>query len=162
MSTSACSTSRSRTPTPDALRRSRITDLRLRRSASSCGGIILPEPCGRSTRMTSAPRSASSIAANGPGPIPASSMTRAPARGPSALAPAARIAAASPPAGIRTSRFCGRPGKRSPYACRQMEHMPRRCERTGARYGPALKKGGRPWISAWLLSIGSWLRWRGA
>ena len=30
-----------------------------------------------------APRSASSVAANGPGPIPASSMTRSPANGPS-------------------------------------------------------------------------------
>jgi hypothetical protein len=39
-------------------------------------------PPGRSTRMTSAPMSASSIPANGPGPIPASSTIVVPDRGP--------------------------------------------------------------------------------
>ena len=35
-----------------------------------------PTACVRSTRTTSAPRSARSMAANGPGPMPASSTTR--------------------------------------------------------------------------------------
>ena len=39
-------------------------------------------PGARSTRITSAPMSASSIAANGPGPMPASSMMRTPLSGP--------------------------------------------------------------------------------
>src|ERR1700751_3709818 len=46
----------------------------------------LPEPPppadGRSIRTTSAPRSPRIIAACGPGPIPASSTTRSPLRGP--------------------------------------------------------------------------------
>ena len=39
-------------------------------------------PPARSTRMTSAPMSASIMPAKGPGPIPASSMMRMPASGP--------------------------------------------------------------------------------
>ena len=42
-------------------------------------------PSLRSTRNTSAPRSASSIAANGPGPMPAISMTLTPASGPARI-----------------------------------------------------------------------------
>jgi|HubBroStandDraft_6_1064221.scaffolds.fasta_scaffold287335_2 hypothetical protein len=43
---------------------------------------------GRSTRITVAPRSASSIAGYGAGPSPASSTTRTPARGSAATASA--------------------------------------------------------------------------
>ena len=46
------------------------------------GRLQRPGRPGRSTRSTSAPRSASTIAANGAGPSPASSTTRRPASGP--------------------------------------------------------------------------------
>src|SRR6516225_710703 len=48
------------------------------RSRSSRG---IDKPPGRRTRTTSAPRSASTIAACGPGPIPPNSITLTPARG---------------------------------------------------------------------------------
>ena len=49
--------------------------------ASACR-VAADGTATRSTRMTSAPRSASTIAQNGPGPMPATSMTRSPASGP--------------------------------------------------------------------------------
>ena len=52
---------------------------RCSRSRSSAGIV---RPPGRRTRTTSAPKSASTIAACGPGPMPPSSMTRTPANGP--------------------------------------------------------------------------------
>ncbi|SKS09453.1 Uncharacterised protein [Mycobacteroides abscessus subsp. abscessus] len=52
---------------------------RWNRSVSSAG---MASPPGRRTRMTSAPRSDNIIAACGPGPIPPSSITFTPARGP--------------------------------------------------------------------------------
>src|ERR1700731_1309019 len=55
---------------------------RCSRSRSSVGII---SPPGRRTRTTSAPKSASTIAACGPGPMPPSSMTRTPASGPALL-----------------------------------------------------------------------------
>lgn len=59
--------------------RSTIRFPRCSRSRSS-DGIVRPP--GRRTRTTSAPRSASTIPTCGPGPIPPSSMTFTPARGP--------------------------------------------------------------------------------
>ena len=60
-----------------------------RRLADRCMGLPWPDGTGRSratsarsTRSTSAPRSASSIPQNGPGPRPTSSTTRNPAIGP--------------------------------------------------------------------------------
>src|ERR1700757_1544087 len=52
---------------------------RCNRSRSSAG---IANPPGRRTRTTSAPKSASTIAACGPGPMPPSSMTRTPVSGP--------------------------------------------------------------------------------
>src|ERR1700742_1523113 len=52
---------------------------RCNRSRSSAG---IANPPGRRTRPTPAPKSASTIAACGPGPMPPSSMTRTPVSGP--------------------------------------------------------------------------------
>ena len=58
--------------------------LRRPRLSRSCSGTPKPSagPPGRSTRKTSAPRSARTIAANGAGPMPASSTTRRFCKGP--------------------------------------------------------------------------------
>ena len=77
----------STTSTPSGLLRSTPTDRRPRLSRSAGGRSGSPprtEPA-RSMRMTSAPRSASIMAQNGPGPMPAISMTVIPARGPMLL-----------------------------------------------------------------------------
>ena len=57
------------------------TIVRRDRSKGSRDGSVRPPLDGRSTRITSAPWSASIIPQNGPGPIPASSRMRNPARG---------------------------------------------------------------------------------
>ena len=49
--------------------------------SNACWGLGA-ETSGLSMRNTSAPRSASIIAQNGPGPIPANSRTRMPTNGP--------------------------------------------------------------------------------
>src|SRR5690242_1642326 len=67
---------------PSGFLRSTAAQGRLRCSASFSGGKSLAPPPGRSTRTTSAPSSASSMQAYGPGPSPDSSTTRIPARGP--------------------------------------------------------------------------------
>src|SRR5580704_2033163 len=79
-STSAVSARRSRASTARGCLRSRTADWRprFRNSRSGCFG---PGP-GRSTRRTVAPESASIMAQNGAGPMPASSITRTPASGP--------------------------------------------------------------------------------
>ncbi len=69
--------------------RSTIRFPRCSRSRSSAG---ICRPPGRRTRTTSAPRSASTIPACGPGSMPPSSMTFTPARGP-------------PPATVATQPF---------------------------------------------------------
>src|SRR5690606_24715706 len=83
ISTSAFSTIRRTTSRPLSLLRS-IAMERLPRLLKSVPPEVSPSLTAeaRSTRITSAPRSASSIAANGPGPIPASSITRTPDSGP--------------------------------------------------------------------------------
>ncbi len=76
MSASACSTMRSTVSTPSACLRSTPIDRRPRFSTSiHPGSNPRSTDCARSTRTTSAPMSESSIAANGPGPMPAISMT---------------------------------------------------------------------------------------
>src|SRR5688572_11654660 len=83
MSASACSTMRIRASTPSALLRSMPTERRPRFSTSLLGASKFPVTAwARSTRITSAPMSASIIAANGPGPIPAISITRTSESGP--------------------------------------------------------------------------------
>src|SRR3954454_23652743 len=82
ISTSAPSTSTSTASTAPGFFRSMATLGRPRVSRSVSRGLALPAPAGRSSRITSAPRSASSIAACGPGPMPASSTTRIPRNGP--------------------------------------------------------------------------------
>ena len=81
---SARSTSVSRAATPSGCFRSRarLRRPRCRTSHPGASGAGPRTACARSTRMTSAPMSDSIIAANGPGPIPASSMTRMPVSGP--------------------------------------------------------------------------------
>src|ERR1044072_6294938 len=82
MSASAPSTSRSVSSTASGFLRSIPTDRRLR-FATLPGMVSIPlGPVGRSSRMTSAPRSASIMQANGPGPIPAISTMRIPLSGP--------------------------------------------------------------------------------
>src|SRR4051812_2029588 len=77
---SACSTSRSTVCTPSGCLRSTAIDLRPRLSTSFSG--LSTRAFGRSTRSTSAPMSASIIAVNGPGPMPAISITLTPCSGP--------------------------------------------------------------------------------
>ena len=88
---------------------------RLPRPSTSCSGGTTARagPPGRSMRTTSAPRSASSMPANGAGPMPASSTTRRPVRGPvTGAAWAARRGRRprSTPAGC-DRRCAGRPGR---------------------------------------------------
>src|SRR5690606_24840627 len=77
----------------------------------------------RSIRTTSAPISAKSMAAKGPGPIPAISRTRSPASGPVTYVPFLRFAF---PSVVGLTRVTGRvrdpprklPGLRDPGWCR--------------------------------------------
>ena len=79
-STSASSTRRWTTARPaSALRSTAMLGRDRRRPPASASGFVSP---GRSTRTTSAPSSASTIPANGVGPMPPSSTTRMPASGP--------------------------------------------------------------------------------
>src|SRR5215510_1416102 len=55
-------------------------------------------------RSTSAPRLASSIAACGPGPMPANSITRSPDNGPCRAAPGSSAIATSSPSSIRAAQ----------------------------------------------------------
>ena len=96
--------------------RSTIRFPRCTRSRSS-DGII--NPPGRRTRTTSAPRSASTIPACGPGPMPPSSMTRTPAKGPKPVTATTYPSPAAPAcAGLRsryrsiplTARLSTKPG----------------------------------------------------
>src|SRR5436305_2714424 len=80
MRASACSTRRSTVCTPSGCLRSTATDLRPRFNTSLSG--LSTRALGRSIRRTSAPMSASIIAVNGPGPIPAISITLKPCSGP--------------------------------------------------------------------------------
>ena len=106
---------RSRTDsTPASERRSTVMPLRLRLSTSYA--LVRGSPTialGRSMRSTSAPMSASIIAANGAGPIPASSITFTPCRGPPMSIPPAR--AGPPRLGGRdpSGRGAGRVGRSS-------------------------------------------------
>src|SRR5437879_4414783 len=102
MSASACSTSRSTVATPSGCLRSTATERRPRFSTSRVGSPA-PGP-GRSTRTTSAPMSASIMAVNGPGPMPAISITRRPCNGPMASTlPSAGDGATVPPMTSTTS-----------------------------------------------------------
>src|ERR1700739_1582758 len=83
-STSALAAIDSTIDTPSGCWRATMMERRLRRSTSLSGGTLLAGGPGRSTRTTSAPMSASSMAAYGPGPIPARSMTLSSGHGPSA------------------------------------------------------------------------------
>src|SRR5919198_831743 len=79
-SSASAEATRSRTtPAPSGCLRSAATERRPRSSSAGSGPRAAP---GRSTRTTSAPRSARTIPQNGPGPIPATSTTRTPASGP--------------------------------------------------------------------------------
>src|SRR5438270_2334950 len=80
MIASACSTRRSTVWTPSGCFRSTAIDRRPRLSTSFSG--LSTRAFGRSTRSTSAPMSASIIAVNGPGPMPAISITLTPFSGP--------------------------------------------------------------------------------
>src|SRR3954454_13623250 len=83
MSASACSTSFITVSTPSAFFRSTPMLRRPRlRISRFCRSKLPVTAWARSTRTTSAPRSASIIAANGPGPIPAISTTLIPDNGP--------------------------------------------------------------------------------
>ena len=84
MRPSACSTIFSTASTPSGFFRSIPIDRRLRVSVSFGGSAGSPPRTApaRSTRMTLAPMSASIMAQNGPGPIPASSMMVIPSSGP--------------------------------------------------------------------------------
>ncbi len=83
MSASACSMSVRTVSTPSGDLRSTPIERRPRFKISRLGfdGSPPTDPA-RSTRITSAPMSASIIAANGPGPIPAISMILVPDNGP--------------------------------------------------------------------------------
>src|SRR3954452_9418557 len=102
-STSARSTSASTSSTPAGSLRSTATERRPRLSRSCSAAPVGGRARGRSIRSTSAPRSASSIAANGPGPIPASSTTRSPARGPVVMAGPDRTGGPA----VKQARRCG-------------------------------------------------------
>ncbi len=67
--------------------RARLRRPRWRTSHAGRSGGAAGTACARSTRMTSAPMSASIMAAKGPGPMPANSMMRTPCSGP-AIVPA--------------------------------------------------------------------------
>src|SRR5215471_18990285 len=83
---SACSTMRSTVSTPSDCLRLTPIERRPRLSTSiHPGSKPRSTDWARSTRTTSAPRSDSSIAANGPGPIPAISTTFTPESGPMQL-----------------------------------------------------------------------------
>src|SRR4051812_46797367 len=83
MSASACSTSAITVSTPSGDFRSTPIERRPRFRISRFGFEKSPPTApARSTRTTSAPMSASIIAANGPGPIPAISTTLMPDSGP--------------------------------------------------------------------------------
>src|SRR5690606_11020522 len=92
-STSAVSTNSSSTCSPAGLLRSMEIERRLRDMpmlVTSVPGF----PCAaatRSTRMTSAPRSASSMTPYGVGPRPLNSMIRTPASGPVTIPPPVRV-----------------------------------------------------------------------
>ena len=81
---SAFSARRSAASAPSALFRSSVTERRPRSITSWRRSRSSPsfESLARSTSSTSAPMSASIMAANGPGPIASNSRTRKPARGP--------------------------------------------------------------------------------
>ena len=98
-STSAEATRSRTTPAARGSFRSIATLGRPRVSTSLSRATAASVPPGRSMRMTSAPRSASVIAACGPGPIDASSTTRTPRRGP----PDAVIPPALPGCAVRGS-----------------------------------------------------------
>src|SRR5215216_4617590 len=78
---SAAATRSSTTPGPSGCLRSTATRRRPRANSAGQAGR---SGAGRSTASTSAPRSARSMAQNGPGPIPASSTIRTPWSGPMA------------------------------------------------------------------------------
>ncbi len=83
ITTSARSTSDNNVSTPSACFKSSATLRRPRSMTSQCGPVASSRTaCTRSTRTTSAPISASIIAANGPGPMPAISKMRTPCSGP--------------------------------------------------------------------------------
>src|SRR6516225_3344806 len=118
-SASARSTRRSTVATPSGCLRSTPMDRRPR--LKTCGGGTLGSPptteSARSTRTTSAPKSARTMAQNGPGPIPESSMTRTPVSGPDgartngseAAAGMAGMPTAAPPVGSRRAGERGAP-----------------------------------------------------
>ena len=84
MRPSAFSTNCNKASTPSGLFRSSAI-LRRPRSMRSPAGVAGAGPrtaCARSTRITSAPMSASNMAANGPGPMPAISIILYPDNGP--------------------------------------------------------------------------------
>src|SRR5215475_10813347 len=110
MSASERATRSSTMARPSACLRSTPMERRPRFNRSGCG---TPNEDGstdaaRSTRITSAPMSASIIAVKGPGPMPASSMTRTPTSGPDASTvepPASAVAElVTPPPYPRPSR----------------------------------------------------------
>src|SRR5829696_438236 len=86
MSASACSTMRRTVSTPSGCFRSTPIERRPRFNTSiHPGSNPRSTDWARSTRTTSAPMSESSIAANGPGPMPAISITLTPDSGPTSL-----------------------------------------------------------------------------
>src|SRR5512147_692275 len=102
MSASARATSSSAAATPSFDLRSSVTERRPRSITSIQRSRLRPRSTdtGRSTSRTSAPMSASSIPANGPGPIASNSRTLVPESGPGMAAP---ILSARPRAQCRPS-----------------------------------------------------------
>src|SRR5581483_8720931 len=89
ISASACSPRRNTVSTPCGFFRSTARLRRPRASTSfgGCSGLCSRTRSARSTRSTSAPISASIIPQNGPGPMPAISMTLIPSSGPIVASP---------------------------------------------------------------------------
>ena len=100
---SACSTMRSTVATPSGCFRSMVTSRRPRASnVNPLGRSAWVASSARSIRTTSAPMSDSNVPANGPGPIPASSMTLIPCSGPTAPPRSPHRTAAAPHNAIPT------------------------------------------------------------
>src|SRR5581483_7844143 len=100
-STSAWSASRSSTSTPAGFFRSSRIERLLRWSGSVGGSACRPVRSGRSTRSTSAPRSARTMQPNGAGARLATSTTLTPCNGPNCLPSTAPLLVTKTLAGVR-------------------------------------------------------------
>ena len=153
-STSACSTRRRIVSRPSGCFRSTPIDRRPRWSTSAGGASGLPptQRSARSTRTTSAPRSASTMAPKGAGPSPDSSMTRTPSEDRSSVAPAPARAAVTRRS-VMTGRSARRPRPGPPASSRTRRPPARSTSagrgpcpraRSARRRAPARRCGARP------------------